>query len=123
MARSDRWPAQDDTEAIVYGSIDLDSIIRQKIHHDVAGNYNRFDVLSLALNLLAAPYSPSLSFRSLRTGAPHRALDTNSPINGPGTISIRSSLTQSSSRTETMTPSPSGTHRRSTAYDVTLLSL
>jgi hypothetical protein len=34
----------------VYGSIDLDSIIRQKIHHDVAGNYNRFDVLSLALN-------------------------------------------------------------------------
>ena len=40
-------PAADDTEAIVYGSIDLDSIIRQKIHHDVAGNYNRFDVLSL----------------------------------------------------------------------------
>jgi nitrilase len=43
-------PAADDTEAIIYGSIDLDAIIRQKIHHDVAGNYNRFDVLSLALN-------------------------------------------------------------------------
>lgn len=27
-----------------------EAIIQQKIHHDVAGNYNRFDVLSLALN-------------------------------------------------------------------------
>ena len=57
-------PAADDTEVIVYGSIDLDSIIRQKIHHDVAGNYNRFDVLSLALNrtpLTAIRELPALS--------------------------------------------------------------
>lgn len=57
-------PAEDDTEAIVYASIDLDSIIRQKIHHDVAGNYNRFDVLSLALNrtpLTAITELPALS--------------------------------------------------------------
>jgi nitrilase len=48
-------PAADDTEAIISGSIDLDSIIRQKIHHDIAGNYNRFDVLSLALNRTPMP--------------------------------------------------------------------
>jgi len=57
-------PAQDNTEAIVYGSIDLQAIIRQKIHHDVAGNYNRFDVLSLALNrtpLTAITVLPALS--------------------------------------------------------------
>jgi len=43
-------PAPDDTETIVYGAIDPDAVVRQKIHHDVAGNYNRFDVLSLVLN-------------------------------------------------------------------------
>jgi len=43
-------PAADDAEEIVYGTIDLEAIIGQKIHHDVAGNYNRFDVLSLTLN-------------------------------------------------------------------------
>ncbi len=43
-------PAPDDTETIVYGAVDLDTIVRQKLHHDVAGNYNRFDVLSLVLN-------------------------------------------------------------------------
>jgi aliphatic nitrilase len=43
-------PARDDAEEIVYGEIRLEAIIRPKIHHDVAGNYNRFDVLSLLLN-------------------------------------------------------------------------
>ncbi|MBI4607587.1 MAG: carbon-nitrogen hydrolase family protein [Candidatus Rokubacteria bacterium] len=43
-------PAPDDAEEIVYGEIDLEAVIRPKIHHDVAGNYNRFDVLSLTLN-------------------------------------------------------------------------
>ncbi len=43
-------PAADDAEEIVYGTIDLGAIISQKIHHDVAGSYNRFDVLSLELN-------------------------------------------------------------------------
>ena len=46
-----RWArGATDCEEIVYGTIDLEAIIRQKIHHDVAGNYNRFDVLSLRLN-------------------------------------------------------------------------
>jgi aliphatic nitrilase len=43
-------PAAPDREEIVYGEIDLEAIIRPKIFHDVAGNYNRFDVLSLYLN-------------------------------------------------------------------------
>ena len=43
-------PAPDDTETIVYGEIDLERGVRAKLHHDVAGNYNRFDVLSLTVN-------------------------------------------------------------------------
>ncbi len=43
-------PAPDDTETIVYGEIDIERCVRAKIHHDIAGNYNRFDVLSLTLN-------------------------------------------------------------------------
>ena len=43
-------PAAPDREEIVYGKIDLEAIIRPKLFHDVAGNYNRFDVLSLRLN-------------------------------------------------------------------------
>ena len=43
-------PAAPDREEIVYGTIDLEAIIRPKLFHDVAGNYNRFDVLALQLN-------------------------------------------------------------------------
>ncbi|MBI4179692.1 carbon-nitrogen hydrolase family protein, partial [bacterium] len=43
-------PAPHDTETIVYGAVDLEAIVRQKIFHDVAGNYNRFDVFSLHVN-------------------------------------------------------------------------
>jgi nitrilase len=76
-------PAADDTEAIVYSSIDLDSIIRQKIHHDVAGNYNWFDVLSLGLNrtpLTAISELPAASSVESPTLSPRRA-----PINPPKT--------------------------------------
>jgi len=43
-------PAAPDREDIVYGGIELEAIIRPKLFHDVAGNYNRFDVLALHLN-------------------------------------------------------------------------
>lgn len=43
-------PAPDDAEEIVYGQISLEAIVRPKLFHDVAGNYNRFDVLSLRLD-------------------------------------------------------------------------
>lgn len=43
-------PAPDDTETIVSGEIDLERGVRAKIHHDVAGNDNRFDVLLLTVN-------------------------------------------------------------------------
>ena len=67
-------PATDDAEEIVYGTIDLEAIIRQKIHHDVAGNYNRFDVLSLVLNR-----APLAAIREV-TAAP-----TGMEITGPET--------------------------------------
>lgn len=65
-------PARHDTEEIVYGGIDLEAIVRSKIHHDVAGNYNRFDVLSLTLNR-----SPLAAIREVR------AAPTGLEITGP----------------------------------------
>ncbi|MBI4240963.1 MAG: carbon-nitrogen hydrolase family protein [Candidatus Rokubacteria bacterium] len=58
-------PARDQAEEIVYGEIDLEAVIRPKIHHDVAGNYNRFDVLSLTLNR-----SPLVAIREARAAPP-----------------------------------------------------
>lgn len=43
-------------EGIVYAECDIEAIIAPKLRHDVAGNYNRSDVLSLHLN--RAPYRP-----------------------------------------------------------------
>ena len=37
-------------EEIVYATCDIAAIIGPKLRHDVAGHYNRFDVLSLNLN-------------------------------------------------------------------------
>ena len=67
-------PAADDAEEIVYGTIDLEAIIRQKILHDVAGNYNRFDVLSLVLNR-----SPLAAIREVE------AAPTGTELTGPET--------------------------------------
>jgi aliphatic nitrilase len=43
-------------EEIVYAVCDIEAIIGPKLRHDVAGQYNRFDVLSLKLN--RAPCTP-----------------------------------------------------------------
>lgn len=37
-------------EGIVYAECDIEAVIGPKLRHDVAGQYNRFDVLSLNLN-------------------------------------------------------------------------
>jgi nitrilase len=37
-------------EGIIYADCDIESIIGPKLRHDVAGQYNRFDVLSLNIN-------------------------------------------------------------------------
>src|SRR4030042_4121352 len=37
-------------EGKVIAEIDIEQIIEAKLHHDIAGNYNRFDVLSLNMN-------------------------------------------------------------------------
>ncbi|MFQ5880154.1 MAG: carbon-nitrogen hydrolase family protein [Dehalococcoidia bacterium] len=49
-------PLGEDDEGIVYGDVDLEAILAQKLFHDVAGSYNRFDVVSLNLN--RRPLSP-----------------------------------------------------------------
>jgi aliphatic nitrilase len=43
-------------EGIVYAECDIEAIVGPKLRHDVAGQYNRFDVLSLNLN--RAPCRP-----------------------------------------------------------------
>lgn len=40
-------PLPDTDEGIVYADIDVEECIRWKLFHDIAGNYNRFDILSL----------------------------------------------------------------------------
>jgi nitrilase len=37
-------------EGIVYADCDIEAIIAPKLRHDVAGHYNRSDILSLHLN-------------------------------------------------------------------------
>ena len=39
-----------DEEGIVYADIDLEDSIIPRLRHDIAGNYNRFDIFSLSLN-------------------------------------------------------------------------
>lgn len=70
-------PAPGDAETIVYGQIELERIIRAKLVHDIAGNYNRFDVLSLTVNR-----SPLTALREVTqpTWSPPSALD---PEPGP----------------------------------------
>jgi nitrilase len=43
-------PMDPDEEGMVVAEIDIEKIIEQKLQHDIAGHYNRFDVLSLNLN-------------------------------------------------------------------------
>lgn len=43
-------PPDPNEEGIVIAEIDIEQIIEAKLHHDIAGSYNRFDVLSLNLN-------------------------------------------------------------------------
>lgn len=43
-------PMDPGVEGILYGEIDIEEIIVPKIRHDIAGSYNRFDVLSLRVN-------------------------------------------------------------------------
>jgi len=59
-------PAPDDEETIVYGQIDVERCVRAKLFQDVAGNGNRFDVLSLTVNR-----TPLTALREV--GAPDRA--------------------------------------------------
>lgn len=43
-------PLDPNVEGIAYADIDLTDIVQQKRFHDIAGNYNRYDVVSLNLN-------------------------------------------------------------------------
>ncbi len=43
-------PMDPNEEGMVIAEIDIEKIIEQKLQHDIAGHYNRFDVLSLNLN-------------------------------------------------------------------------
>jgi nitrilase len=50
-------------EGIVYADCDIETIIGHKLRHDLAGQYNRFDVLALKLN--RTPCSPIIETESI----------------------------------------------------------
>ena len=43
-------PLEQGVESILYADIDLDDILLPKLRHDVAGSYNRFDILRVTVN-------------------------------------------------------------------------
>jgi aliphatic nitrilase len=59
-------------EGIIYADCDMEAIIGPKLRHDVAGHYNRFDVLSLNLN--RSPSKPIFEYedKERREGAAGR---------------------------------------------------
>lgn len=46
-------PLEPHVEGILYADINLEDIILPKLRHDVAGSYNRFDIMSVQLNRAA----------------------------------------------------------------------
>jgi aliphatic nitrilase len=48
-------------EGIIYADCDIEAVIGPKLRHDVAGQYNRFDVLSLNIN--RTPCQPLFEYR------------------------------------------------------------
>lgn len=72
-------PLDPNEEGMVIAEIDVEQIIEAKLHHDIAGNYNRFDVLSLNLNR-----QPQTAIRERQAG--ERSDDTQ------GLAEIRSRL-------------------------------
>lgn len=43
-------PLAQGVEAVLYADIDLDAILLPKLRHDVAGSYNRFDIMSVRVD-------------------------------------------------------------------------
>jgi aliphatic nitrilase len=69
-------------EGIVYADCDIEAIIGPKLRHDVAGQYNRFDVLSLNLN--RTPLQPLVE-HSDRRATPH-SQPTESPVDADASV-------------------------------------
>ncbi|HSQ05397.1 MAG TPA: carbon-nitrogen hydrolase family protein [Burkholderiales bacterium] len=68
-------------EGIVYADCDIEAIIAPKMRHDVAGHYNRSDVLTLNLN--RAPQQPLAEYAENRQTLP---ADDQSPPDLPSSI-------------------------------------
>lgn len=61
-------PLDPNEEGMVIAEIDIEKIIVQKLHHDIVGHYQRFDVLSLNLN--RRPLKPIWEMAGPETGPP-----------------------------------------------------
>jgi len=68
-------PVSPDREEIIYAVCDIEAIIAPKLRHDLAGQYNRFDVLSLNLN--RAPCRPIIE--TGRISEPDKEISDNKP--------------------------------------------
>jgi predicted amidohydrolase len=64
-------------EGIIYADIDIEQEIIRKQWHDITGHYNRFDVLSLNLNM---DEDRPINFLTSRSPSPDSELSTNEAI-------------------------------------------
>lgn len=69
--------AAEDKEETIYAEADIEKILTAKIHHDILGHYNRFDVLSLNFN--SAKLEPLVRRQELSEGSGGRLLPFLSP--------------------------------------------
>ena len=65
-------------EAIAYADADLGTIVPRKIVHDYAGDYNRFDIFQLVVNV--APGGPPIRIGAAGLNAADAALPAGAPV-------------------------------------------
>ncbi len=70
-------PLEQGVEAVLYADIDLDAILLPKLRHDVAGSYNRFDIMSVRVNR-----APQVALHEASGVPPRESASMNAEMRG-----------------------------------------
>ncbi|MFQ5896148.1 MAG: carbon-nitrogen hydrolase family protein [Nitrospinota bacterium] len=77
-------PLDPNEEGILYAECDIEQVIAPKLRHDVAGHYNRFDILSLDLN--RAPQRPVHEYEEALASPPEGVAGTALPASAAASL-------------------------------------